>query len=356
MRGDGRRGDERARRGASGRSGPRSYIVRVGLGGRRRAPTRSRRRRSAARRRAPRPTAASRRWSSRRRTRTGTAPGARGRSWRRRGPGIAGSKRAGDRRRRRRRCESDSSAMRSAMRRLVLARRLSLMTPAGRCVARIRWMPSERPRWAMSTTPSTNSGTSPASAANSSTTITSAGGALRVAALLELEQVLGLLAVEQVLAVVQLGAQARQRAAHEVRAQVGDEADAVRQVDAVGERRAALVVDEEERDAVGAVLGRHAEHPRLQELALAGAGRAADEGVRALRAQVERHRVGAALADDRAQRAGLLQPGRGAAPSGRGWCCSAASARSTTPGAASARSGRAARRNDTCSGCRWSRP
>ena len=124
---------------------------------------------------------------------------------------------------------------------------------------------------------------------------------LGIAALLELEQVLGLLAVEEVLAVVQLGAQARERAAHEVRAQVGDEADAVRQLDAVGERRAALVVDEQERDAVGAVRGRHAEHPRLQELRLAGAGRAADERVRALRAQVERHRVGRALADDRAQ-------------------------------------------------------
>ena len=72
--------------------------------------------------------------------------------------------------------ESDSSAIRSAMRRLVLARRLSLITPAGRCVAMIRWMPSERPRCAMSTTPSTNSGTSPASAANSSMTSTSAGG------------------------------------------------------------------------------------------------------------------------------------------------------------------------------------
>ena len=72
--------------------------------------------------------------------------------------------------------ESATSAMRSATRRFVFARRLSLMTPAGRCVAMIRWMPSERPRCAMSTTPSTNSGTSPASAANSSMTSTSAGG------------------------------------------------------------------------------------------------------------------------------------------------------------------------------------
>ena len=200
--------------------------------------------------------------------------------------------------RRRRPWLSDSSAIRSAMRRLVLARRLSLITPAGRCVARIRWMPSERPRWAMSTTPSTNSGTSPTRAANSSMTITSAGGRLGVAALLELEQVLGLLAVEQVLAVAQLGAQAGERAAHEVRAEVGDQADAVRQGHAVGEGGAALVVDEEEGDAVGAVLGRHAEHPGLQELALARAGGAADERVRSLGAQVEVHRRRRPTADD----------------------------------------------------------
>ncbi len=140
------------------------------------------------------------------------------------------------------------------------------------------------------------------------------GRGLGVLPLLELEEVLRLLAVEEVLAVVQLGAQARERASHEVRAQVGDEADAVRQVDAVGERGAALVVHEEERDAIGAVLRRHAEHPRLQELGLAGSRRAADERVRALRAEVERHRVGAALADERLQRAGPLQPGSGAAP------------------------------------------
>ena len=249
---------------------------------------------------------------------------ARGRSWRCRDRGWTGRRcRDGSPTTS---CESASSAIRRATRRLVLARRLSLMTPAGRCVARIRWMPSDRPRWAMSTTPSTNSGTSPASAANSSITITRPGGVSGSLALLELEQVLGLLAVEQVLAVVQLGAQARQRAPHEVRAEVGDEADGVRQLDAVGERRAALVVDEQERDPIGAVLRGHAEHPRLQELGLARAGGAADEGVRALRAQVERHRVGAALADERLERPGALQPGRSAAPSGRGSSCSAASA------------------------------
>ena len=138
-----------------------------------------------------------------------------------------------------------------------------------------------------------------------------------IAPLLQLEEVLGLLAVEQMLAMVQLGTQARQRAAHQVRAEVGDEPDAVRQLDAIGERRAALVVDEEEGDAVGAVRGRHAEHPRLKELRLAGAGRPADEGVRSLRAQIERHRVRGTLPDDRAQTAGLLEARQLARRSGR---------------------------------------
>ncbi len=78
---------------------------------------------------------------------------------------------------------SASSAIRRASRRLVLARRLSLMTPAGRCVARMRCRPSDRPRWATLTTPSTNSGTSCTRAANSSTTMTRLGGAATISSL-----------------------------------------------------------------------------------------------------------------------------------------------------------------------------
>ncbi len=37
------------------------------------------------------------------------------------------------------------------MRRFVLARISSLTTPAGRCVARTRWIPRLRPRWATPT-------------------------------------------------------------------------------------------------------------------------------------------------------------------------------------------------------------
>ena len=72
---------------------------------------------------------------------------------------------------------ADSSELvtRSAIRRLVLARMSALTTPAGRCVARIRCTPSERPRRAMSISPSTKSGSSATMAANSSMTSTSRG-------------------------------------------------------------------------------------------------------------------------------------------------------------------------------------
>lgn len=53
---------------------------------------------------------------------------------------------------------SEESVTRRAMRRLVLARMSELTTPAGRWVARIRWMPRERPRWAMPTRPGRSRG------------------------------------------------------------------------------------------------------------------------------------------------------------------------------------------------------
>ena len=73
--------------------------------------------------------------------------------------------------------ESSGDAMRRAMRRSVFARILGVTTPCGRCVASNRCMPSERPRWAILTMPSTNSGTSAVSAANSSTQMSRLGGA-----------------------------------------------------------------------------------------------------------------------------------------------------------------------------------
>ena len=56
----------------------------------------------------------------------------------------------------------------------------------------------------------------------------------------------------------------------------------MRKVDALAERRAALVVDEEERHTLRTVGGGHAQHPGLQELGLARAGGAAHECVGAL--------------------------------------------------------------------------
>ena len=135
--------------------------------------------------------------------------------------------------------------------------------------------------------------------------MTRLGGRRDLAAALELEQVLGLVLGQEVLAVLELGRQGRERAAHQVRRQVGDQADGVRQVDAVAERRATLVVDEQEGHPLRGVRGRHAEDPGLEELALAGAGRAADEGVRAVGAQVDREGAGGGLADDGAQVARL---------------------------------------------------
>ena len=185
---------------------------------------------------------------------------ARGRSSRCRGRGSPGrsAPRSG---RRRRPCESDSSAIRSATRRLVLARRLSLMTPAGRWVAMIRWMPSERPRWAMSTTPSTNSGTSPTRAANSSITSTSAGGQSGSPRFSSSSRSLAFLRLSR----CSRWCSSARRLVSARRTRCGlrsvTRPDAVRQLDAVGERRAALVVDEEERHPVGAVLGGHARAP-----------------------------------------------------------------------------------------------
>jgi hypothetical protein len=74
---------------------------------------------------------------------------------------------------------SAASVTRNAIRRLVLARISGDTTPLGRWVASSRWMPSERPRWAMLTRPVTKSGSSRAIEANSSMTI-SRRGSLRL--------------------------------------------------------------------------------------------------------------------------------------------------------------------------------
>ena len=169
-----------------------------------------------------------------------------------------------------------SSLTRSATRRLVFARMWSSTTPLGRCVASTRWIPRLRPRWAMSTTPSTNSGTSRFKNANSSKTMSRFGGAVAASLRFELDEILRRRRPQDLLAAAQLGVQRHQGALGEVRVEVGEEPDGVRQRGAVLERGAALVVDEHERETVRWCRRRERPDQRLEELALARAGRARD--------------------------------------------------------------------------------
>ena len=121
-------------------------------------------------------------------------------------------------------------------------------------MASSRWMPSERPRWAMLTRPVTKSGSSRTIEANSSITMSSRGsGARRVLGPADrvVLDVLGAGLGQDVLAPLQLRAQRLQGPLDQVGVEVGDHADGVRQLDAVLERRAALVVDQHERHRVG---------------------------------------------------------------------------------------------------------
>ena len=122
---------------------------------------------------------------------------------------------------------------------------------------------------------------------------------------LELDEVLGVVLGQEVLAVAQLGGQRGQRSPDQVRREVGHQTDGVRQLHTVAKRRPALVVDEQEGDPLRGVRGRHTEDPSLQELGLARTRGATDQSVRAVRAQVERERPLGRLADDRPQVAGL---------------------------------------------------
>jgi len=76
-------------------------------------------------------------------------------------------------------------------------------------------------------------------------------------------EVLRFLAVEEVFAVTQLCPERGQCPAHKVRGEVGHQSNGVGKVDAVGERCAAFVVDEQEGESIGAVGGSHSECPCL---------------------------------------------------------------------------------------------
>ena len=167
---------------------------------------------------------------------------------------------------------------------------------------------------------------------------------VRMALALHLEEVLGVGLLEQQLAVVELGVQRDQRPAHLVAVEVGDQADGVRQLDALLERGAALVVDEQERDPLGTVHRGQPDDERLQELALAGAGGAGDEGVRTVLADVEHERGARLHADD--------DPQAVAVPAS---LAAAATARGSTPDRRARAARRGARRRTPCSGSRCRR-
>ena len=115
---------------------------------------------------------------------------------------------------------------------------------------------------------------------------------------------------EQTLAMPKLGPQRLERALDQVGIEVGHHTDRVRQVDAVVESRATLVVDEHEVHLVRPVRDGQARHQSLQQLALARAGRARDESVRAVDSQVDREGTVERLADHRDRAAGRAPPAR----------------------------------------------
>ena len=92
---------------------------------------------------------------------------------------------------------------------------------------------------------------------------------------------------QQLLAPPHLGVQAAQRPLGQAVVEIGHHADGVRQLGAGVERRPALVIDEHEREVVGAVARRQRHHERPQQLALAGPGRAGEERVRAVPDEID---------------------------------------------------------------------
>ena len=92
---------------------------------------------------------------------------------------------------------------------------------------------------------------------------------------------------EPCLAMADLGAQRGERTSGERRTQVGDHPHRVRQFCQGLERCAALVVDQQERDAVGPVVQCERGDERSEQLALAGSGRSRHQSVWAVRPQVQ---------------------------------------------------------------------
>ncbi len=123
--------------------------------------------------------------------------------------------------------------------------------------------------------------------------------------------VLGVGGGEDVLAPLQLRAQRLQGALDQVRVEVGDHADGVREFDAVLEGGTALVVDEDERHVLGRVGDGQRRHDGLEQFRLTRTGRTGDQSVRAVAPQVDAEGTVVRLTDDRHGRLTAHAPARG---------------------------------------------
>ena len=184
----------------------------------------------------------------------------------------------------------------------------SASMPETSWLARTRWMPCERPRRARSSSRSTASAATasrPASSTwNSSTTATIRGQcAVRVLGA-QLGQLGHLVPLGRVGPAAQLLAEEPQQRQAELAVGVDVDADQphVRQPARVaparrepGERHALLEVEQVERQLGGGVAGGERAHPGVDQVGLAGAGRAADQRVRRVVAERHRHRLPSGL-------------------------------------------------------------
>ena len=193
--------------------------------------------------------------------------------------------------------ESCGVCTRRQTRRLVLARMFSLTAPDGRWVASIMCTPRLRPRWAIPTSDGDEVGQLGGQRGELVDDHQQPRQRLRTPARprdepVVLDEIGGAVLAQHALAVAQLGLQRAQRALAEVLVEVGDHPDGVRQLRALAERAAALVVDQHEVDRAAASGAAASDGDQAaQQLALAGAGRAGDQAVRPVADEVDVERT-----------------------------------------------------------------
>ncbi len=141
----------------------------------------------------------------------------------------------------------------------------------------------------MSTRPARNVGWSRASAANSSTTITSRGGDAAAVAAIRSRCLSSAL-------------QTAKGAACQPAVEVGDQPCHMREPGQRGERGSPFVVDQQERQPVGRRGEREAGDEGPQQLGLAGTGGSGDQQVRTVPVQIQRHDPAGSDADRRPDR------------------------------------------------------